>query len=134
MVPSIPSYIRDTKHFLQKLNDLERLPDNAILVTADVIGLNPHISHEEGLLSLENALNSKPRPSDAIPAEDIVDLAKLVLTNNNLVFSGKHYLQTRGTAIGTKMAPSYANIFMDKVEREILVESPAKTLCVVALH
>ena len=51
LVPSIPSYIRDTKHFLQKLNDLERLPDNAILVTADVIGSYPH---EEGLLALEN--------------------------------------------------------------------------------
>ena len=58
--------------------------------------------------------------------EDIADLAKLVLTNNNLVFNGKHYLQTRGTAIGPKMAPSYANIFMDKLEREILDGSPAK--------
>ena len=66
-----------------------------------------------------------------IPAEDIVDLAKFVLTSpgevgSPLVFNGKHYLQTRGTAIGTKMAPSYANIFMDKLEREILDGSPAK--------
>ena len=26
-------------------------------------------------------------------------------------FNGKHYLQKRGTAIGTRMAPSYVNLF-----------------------
>ena len=47
----------------------------------------------------------------SIPTEDLVDLARIVLTHNNLTFNGKHYLQILGTAIGTKMAPSYANIF-----------------------
>ena len=35
-----------------------------------------------------------------------------------------HYLQTLGTAIGTEMAPSYANLFMDRLERRLL--SPAQ--------
>jgi hypothetical protein len=33
------------------------------------------------------------------------------------MFTGDHYLQVSGTAMGTKMAPSYANIFMGKLER-----------------
>jgi hypothetical protein len=36
----------------------------------------------------------------------------LVLKNNKFTFDGNHYLQINGTAMGTKMAPSYANIFI----------------------
>jgi hypothetical protein len=35
---------------------------------------------------------------------------------NNFTFDGNHYLQINGTAMGTKMAPSYANIFMGDLE------------------
>ena len=38
------------------------------------------------------------------PTDHIVDLAELVLKNNSFEFDGKHFLQRRGTAIGTKMA------------------------------
>ena len=47
-----------------------------------------------------------------IPTDDIVNLAELVLRNNIFEFDGKHFLQKRGTAIGTRMTPAYANIFM----------------------
>ena len=45
---------------------------------------------------------------------DITELefSKLVLSNNHFKFLGKHYLQKSGTTMGTKMAPSYANLFM----------------------
>ena len=35
-------------------------------------------------------------------------------------FNGKNYLQTHGTAIGTKMAVSFANILMAKVKTDNL--------------
>jgi hypothetical protein len=41
----------------------------------------------------------------------------VVLRKNNITFNGDHYLQINGTAMGTKMAPSYANIFMCKFEK-----------------
>ena len=31
---------------------------------------------------------------------------------NNFDFAGRHYLQVGGTAMGTKVAPSFANTFM----------------------
>lgn len=55
-----------------------------------------------------------------------MDLAELVLRNNNFEFDGKHYLQTLGMAIGTKMAPAYANIFMDRLEQRLLSEAEIK--------
>ena len=33
------SYIKDTGHFLEKIKSLGCIPDNAILVTADLVGL-----------------------------------------------------------------------------------------------
>lgn len=44
------------------------------------------------------------------------------------MFNGEHYLQVSGTAMGTKMAPSYANIFMGNLERNLLTQSPFKPL------
>ena len=35
-------------------------------------------------------------------------------------FDGRFYLQKQGTAMGTKMAPSYANLFMGKLELRLL--------------
>ena len=44
----------------------------------------------------------------------------LVLKNNVFEFNEQFYLQTQGTAMGTKMAPAYANLFMGKLEEHLL--------------
>ena len=66
------------------------------------------------------------RTNQEIPTDDIVNLAELVLRNNNFEFDGKHFLQKRGTAIGTRMAPAYANIFMHDLESQLLDLAPVK--------
>jgi hypothetical protein len=53
------------------------------------------------------------------PTECLVQLLTLVLKHNNFTFNGEHFLQINGTAMGTKMAPSYANNFMGKLEKLI---------------
>ena len=45
---------------------------------------------------------------------------RLILKENSFQFNGKHYLQTHGTAMGTKTAVSFANIFMTHIETTIL--------------
>ena len=111
LVSSIPSFVKVTNKFLHKLKSMETLPEGAILVALDVVGLYPHIPHAEGLEAISSALNE--RENQEIPTSLIVDLADLVLKNKNFEFNGSHYLQSLGTAIGTKMAPSYANL-MDR--------------------
>ena len=46
------------------------------------------------------------------PTDDLIHLIKLVYTKNSFTFNDEPYLQIHGTAMGTKMASSYANIFM----------------------
>ena len=44
----------------------------------------------------------------------------LVLLKNSFVFNNVNYLQVHSTAMGTRMAPSYANLFMGKLEWQFL--------------
>ena len=44
----------------------------------------------------------------------------LVLKNIVFEFNEQFYLQIQGTAMGTKMAPAYANLFMGKLEEHLL--------------
>ena len=43
---------------------------------------------------------------------------------NNFDFAGKHYLQVGGTAMGTKVAPSFANTFMGWFEHHHVYTYP----------
>ena len=124
LIPEMGSYIKDTNDFLRKLGGLGRLPEGAILCTIDVVGLYPHIPHNEGLEAVKEALmafeGSQGQHWEGSFNEDIVAFTELVLKNNNFEFNDQHYLQKLGTAIGTRMAPSYANIFMDNLERRLI--------------
>ena len=44
-----------------------------------------------------------------------------VLKCNNFEFNGQRYLQVQGTAMGTKMARAYANMFMGRLEKQLLM-------------
>ena len=49
----------------------------------------------------------------------LIRLAELVLTLNKVSFDGEHYQQISGVAMGTKIGPSYANLFVGYVEQQI---------------
>ena len=118
IMQSSPTYIRDSKDFLQKLEDLGDIPEGAILVSADVVGLYPNIPHNEGLDILRGALEK--RTDKSVATDTLIKMAEFVLTNNFFEFNLETYQQISGTAIGTKFAPSYACIFMDNVEKTML--------------
>ncbi|OOZ36155.1 hypothetical protein, partial [Solemya elarraichensis gill symbiont] len=52
--------------------------------------------------------------------DDLTKLIRFILTHNAFTFNGQHYLQEHGTAMGTKFAPQYANLFMHKLEQDFL--------------
>ena len=120
------SYIKDSGDFIKKIKDINNIPKDSILVTADVVGLYPSIPHEAGLEALEKALNN--RTDKKVSTGDLVKMAKFVLKNNYFEFNGKVKQQILGTAIGTKFAPPYACIFMDEVETSFLDTQELKPL------
>ncbi|PIK47640.1 hypothetical protein BSL78_15504 [Apostichopus japonicus] len=92
----------------------------SLLVTLDVSSLYTNIPNEEGISACTKAF--KPKRGKTPTKKELAELMQLILTNNNLVFGNKHYLQIHGTAMGTKMAPSFANIFMGNLEKEFYLD------------
>lgn len=45
-------------------------------------------------------------------------MLRLVLKESSFQFNGKNYLQVHGTAMGTKMAVAFANIFIANIETD----------------
>ena len=126
LVTALPSHIQDTTHFLSKLLKLSCLPQNTLLVILDVTSLYTNIPHEEGTRACEEILDT--RPSQDPPTKELCHLIHTILSNNSFMFNGSYYLQLQGTAMGTRMAPAYANIFMGKLEQDFLTTQPLQPL------
>ena len=108
MVQTIPHILEDTRDFLCRLNDLPEIPENAILVTFDVVGLYPNIPHEEGIEIIKTFLNE--RDNKPVKTESLRDLAKLILKENYFELGDEAYRQILGTAIGTNFALTYLKV------------------------
>ena len=60
LVFKLPSFIKDTTHFLDKLSSLDNLPNNSLLVSLDVSSLYTNIPHSEGIQAARNTLTNVP--------------------------------------------------------------------------
>uniref|UniRef100_A0A8C5LZ44 Helix-turn-helix domain-containing protein n=1 Tax=Leptobrachium leishanense TaxID=445787 RepID=A0A8C5LZ44_9ANUR len=108
LVLDTPSYVRDTQHVLQKLSEIHVSP-GTVLVSLDVITLYNNIPHLVGLQATKHFLSGKHSEQET---EFVLSLLEYVLHHNYFLFQNHFYLQTRGTAMGTSCAPSYANLYL----------------------
>jgi hypothetical protein len=120
-VETLPSFIKDTTDYIQKMAGLNPLPCTTTLVAMDVTSLYPNIPHSDGIEACKEIWES--RSVKVPPADCLVTMLTMVLRKNNFTFNGDHYLQINGTAMGTKMAPSYANTCIGKFEKQLIESS-----------
>ncbi|XP_035825664.1 uncharacterized protein LOC106011776, partial [Aplysia californica] len=99
-----------------------------------------NIPHQEGIEACRSALRSLA-PYNTRQTLEICKLLKLVLTLNNFSFNNQNFLQLTGTAMGTPVAPSYANIFMAEFWRKYVSPLPNQPVVlmrymddIIALH
>ena len=117
-LPHIRSYLKDTTDFIKKLESLPKLEQNSLLCTLDMSSLYTNIPNLEGKRAVARSLikhrqhNGGPEPSNT----SICRMLDMVLTMNVFRFNGEVFLQRSGTAMGTRVAPTYANIFMSDFE------------------
>ena len=128
-IPEIKSYIKDSGHLISLLENTP-IPKNCTLITIDVKSLYLNIPHKDGINAVLNRLYHTQEQADqmTIPPGTMADLLGIVLEQNYFQFADKMYHQVQGTAMGTKMAPSYANIFMAELEERLLDNYPIKPL------
>ena len=129
-LPKIKSYVKDTTDFIQKLNDFPKLSEGTILCTLDVTALYTNIPNLEGRISVARFLRKHrtfgkgPEPSNI----SICQMLNMILTMNNFKFDGENYLQLAGTTMGTRVAPTYANIFMSHFEDKFVYSYPKQPM------
>ena len=78
------------------------------------------------MAAIEEALDK--RDDKSISTETLMELAECILKNNIFERNEDLYKQLGGTAIGTKMAPPYAVLFMGKLEEEFLEAQSLKPI------
>ena len=114
IVKHLPSYVKDTNDFINKINAVKSVKKNSYLVAMDVRPLCTNIPNAEGISAVERAFNKYSKKTTINKV--ITTFLALILTLNNFVFDCIHYLQIKGCAMGTICAPAYANIFIANFE------------------
>ena len=99
---------------------------DTILVSMDVSSFYTNISQEEGTEIVCKAYDSFHNYNPPIPTCVLREMLGLILNENSFQFNGENYLQIYGTAMGTKMAVSFANIFMAKIETSLIQQRETK--------
>jgi len=122
----ITHIVKDTKSFVNELEATTLITQGGIMVTADIASLYTNIDTRLGLslvrrFLLENAVPT--RHSDMI-----MDLLAFVMNNSYLNFRDKIYHQIDGTAMGTACAPTYANIVVYMLEKQVIAEMGGRGL------
>ena len=117
IVENLPTFIKDTNHALKIFENFRFPSDTKFLFTMDVKSLYTVIPNDEGLRALKHFFD---RRSDLAPSTStLLRLAELVLNLNCFSFGDQFYQQVNGVAMGTKMGPNYANLFVGFIEEQI---------------
>ena len=97
------SYIKDTTDFINFL-EKTKIGQDTILVSMDVSSLYTNILQEEGMNIVCKAYEKFHKHNTPIPTHYLREMLGLILNENSFQFNGGNFLQTHGTAMGTKMA------------------------------
>ncbi|CAJ0966383.1 unnamed protein product [Ranitomeya imitator] len=112
------SFILDTSDFLKKIQEINTVPVNSILCTLDVNSLYTSITHDTGIEAV--SLKLLEASVDTLSQDLCLELLNLVLRENYFLFEDDFYVQICGTAMGSNVAPAYANLYMDRFERDFV--------------
>ena len=121
LIPNVPHILEDTRDFVNRIQNLSGLPESSILVSFDIIGLYPHILHEEGTETMAEYLET--REDKTVSTKNLRNLESIALKENYFELGSRLYHQKLGTAIGTKFAPPYVNLFMACIEKRTFENS-----------
>ncbi|XP_048358692.1 uncharacterized protein LOC125436106 [Sphaerodactylus townsendi] len=93
-------------------------PMGSCLVSLDVASLYTNIPQDE---AREFALEVFEARSDIFPSTDfLITFTEIILEKAYFRIQQTYYMQIKGVAMGCEIAPSIANLFMNKLERDFI--------------
>ena len=109
----VKSYIKNSTDLINILEELE-VPPDAYLITLDIESLYTNISHDEAITTFLKKFIQHPKKVF------LLDLLKYVLKNNIFKFNNLTFTQLCGVAMGTKLAPALATIYIGDLEENFI--------------
>ena len=112
------------KNSTDLINILESfpVPFNSYFITLDIESLYTNISHEEVIISFLRKFKHHPKKVF------FLDLLKFVLKNNVFAFDDLVFMQLGEVAVGTRLAPALATIYIGELEEDY-IQTRQKSLC-----
>ena len=116
---SAPSYLNNS-YELKNILDTIIINKDTVLITCDIKSLYTNINTKEGII---HTLNSYYRFNKLNNKKLHPFLLKTLLYNtlslNIFEYNNSYFQQINGTAMGTIMAPTYANCFLSDLEKDL---------------
>ena len=113
-------HMRRTKSYLKNPTQLvnilsnKKIPANALLICLDIESMYTNISHNQAIVTILKIFKNHPH------RVFLLDLLNFVLKNNIFEFDNLTCTQTCGIAMGTKLAPALATIYIGQLEETFL--------------
>ena len=121
-VKKLDSFIEDLLRKFEEINENETLPPGSKPYSIDIKSFYTNILVREGIEAFRKTLEETSNLS--IPVDYLIKLLKLVMESNIFTFDNEFWIQLIGTSMGTRVAPTYANLFMGKLEKQLLQNCP----------
>eukprot|EP00957_Ditylum_brightwellii_P168062 12794576-Ditylum_brightwellii.AAC.1 len=102
----MPTYLRDSTILKEKVTN-PTLPPGCTLVTADATSMYTNIKTAPAFNEIKQFMQRNKQQHSHIPPKPLFHALKLVMENNIFTFGDRHYLQIKGTAMGTPAALPY---------------------------
>ena len=121
----VPAHLKNTYDYLERMNNTFpnfQFPPGTIAFTVDVNNLYGNIPTAEAIESTIKMIQLHKSKANLfeLSIPDIKALLEHCLKNNFVRFGTKYYRQTSGIAMGNRMAPPLAILFMHSVETAML--------------
>ena len=125
---SLPSFLQDTKHTLEIIEDINKKVDSGELslegvavVSLDVESMYTNMTKDLGKTASKEALDDRNVVGCAdndvkVKTESIMKALEHCIENNFFKFDSTIYQQTGGVGTGVKLAPPFACLGMGKYE------------------
>ena len=120
--PFVPTYIRDSNHLLDLLNELGELSPNSKVFVADANSMYTNIDTVHAIQVISAWLDGLAAQLPAnFPLEAVKEAMKLVMENNIFEWGDMYFVQLLGTAMGTSAACMWATIYYSVHESGVLL-------------
>ena len=127
-VQSVPSYIRNTADFVERIGSV-RIEEDEIMVSFDIKSLFTSVPVDQAteaitmILQNDDSFHERCR----IKIASFMELLRLCTSITTFQFRGQHYELADGLPMGSPASPCIANLFIARLESNALDSFPTST-------